>query len=118
MAKPYNAGDEQQVAKARKSAAQERQDFDAALRWVLADERGRRVLWQLLLDGRLFQQSYLGNAEAAVFAEGRRSVGLQWWDRIEAADLGYCVRMMMENKEPADDRADPDPDADKRDAES
>jgi hypothetical protein len=120
MARPYNAADPQQIAKAQKVTDQQRQDFDVALRWVLADERGRRVLWQLLLDGRLFEQSYLGDAEAAVFNEGRRSLGLQWWDRVERADPGYCIRMMIENlKEPADDGTDPDdPDRDADDSDA
>lgn len=51
-------------------------DDDAALGWLMADGRGRRVVWRLLGDAGLFRSSIGPTPEITAFNEGRRSLGL------------------------------------------
>lgn len=58
---------------ARKTAEQEAEDF----KWIMADKRGRRVVWGLLERSGLYKSSFTGNSET-FFREGARNVGLQY----------------------------------------
>ena len=49
---------------------------DAAFCWLMADRRGRRVVWQLLADAGVFRSSMTVTPELTAFNEGRRSTGL------------------------------------------
>jgi hypothetical protein len=49
---------------------------DASIRWLLADRRGRRVVWWLLADAGVFRSSMGATPELTAFNEGRRSTGL------------------------------------------
>lgn len=64
-----------------KDAKDAERELDDALLWVLADVRGRKVLWWLLTVCGVFRLSMTGNSQT-FFNEGMRNVGLALMDRI------------------------------------
>lgn len=60
---------------------QERQRLKAQrhaddIKWLLGDERGRRLYWKWLSDSHIFRTSFTGNSET-FFKEGERNRGLE-----------------------------------------
>ncbi len=84
----YDAGDRRHVERRRKAATGEHRQNDAALRWLMADARGRRFVWALLGRAGLFRSSMAHSAELTAFNEGRRDTGL--------ALLGDVMRLCPE----------------------
>jgi hypothetical protein len=82
---PYNAGDEEQVAKVARTAKQKDKQADADLKWVMSDARGRRFVWALMARSGIYRNSYLagqGQGEAVAFYEGERNIGLELLARV------------------------------------
>lgn len=84
----YDAGDRRHVERRRKAANGAHRQNDEALRWLMADARGRRFVWALLGKAGLFRSSMAGSAELTAFNEGRRDIGL--------ALLGDVMRLCPE----------------------
>lgn len=62
------------------------------LKWVMSDARGRRFVWRLLSQARVFHASFTGEALSSAFNEGARSAGLkQLADIHEACPQQYLV---------------------------
>ena len=78
-------------------------DKDDLLR-LLADRRGRRFLWRLLVRAGVFRNSVTG-PRADGLAEGRRSLGLGVLNDILAADPSAYLAMIEENRR-SEDRCD------------
>lgn len=57
--------------KRQQAALQEAEDF----KWLMADKRGRRIIWGLLEKTGMYRSSFTGNSET-FFREGQRNVGL------------------------------------------
>jgi len=53
-----------------------RHERDASFCWLMADRRGRRVVWRLLSDAGVFRASMAATPELTAFNEGRRATGL------------------------------------------
>lgn len=88
---------------ARRSEAKEQSRFEAAvelddIKWLMGSKRGRRIVWRLLAEARLYQQSFDGNANWAIFNEGKRSVGLKLMAQIHAVDGGADAYALMCNE--------------------
>ena len=66
------------------------------LRWMMADVRGRRVLWWLFEFSGLYRQSFGPDPCATAFAEGRRSVGLALLDEVHGAVPDGYARLLQE----------------------
>ncbi len=77
---------------AAKSAAAEADD----LRWLVSDKRGRRILARLIRSTGVNQRSHTGNSET-FFREGRRSVGIELQERLEADHFEEYILMLKEN---------------------
>ena len=82
-------------AEQERHAAIKRQRDEDDLKWVLSDKRGRRMLASVLAVTGLYQGSFTGNSET-FFREGRRAVGLQLLERIQAADPEAYPKMLKE----------------------
>lgn len=68
------------------------------LKWVMSDARGRRFMWRLLSQARVFHSSFTGESLSSAFNEGLRSAGLKHLADIhEACPQQYLV-MMKEAK--------------------
>jgi hypothetical protein len=72
----YDAGNRRHVERRQMSAKVERQQLDEALRWLMSDIRGRRVVWELLGKAGVFRSSMAPSPETTAFNEGRRDLGL------------------------------------------
>lgn len=77
----------------QRAATKEQSRFDAAIelddiRWLMSGKRGRRFMWRLLGDARLYQQSFDGNANWSIFNEGKRSIALKLMAQIHSIEGG------------------------------
>jgi len=71
-----NAADAGQVRKARKREKLKRDQWLQDLRAVLKTEAGKRVLWHVLEESRVFASSFSGDPHSTSFNEGRRYFGI------------------------------------------
>lgn len=75
--------------KAHEKATQDLQDRDRLtqrrdaddFKWLMADPRGRRIVWKLLELTGVYRSSFTGNSET-FFREGERNIGLKLIDKI------------------------------------
>jgi len=77
----------------QRAAAKEQTRFEANvelddIRWLMSGKRGRRIMWRLLGDARLYQQSFDGNANWSIFNEGKRAISLKLMALIHSIDNG------------------------------
>lgn len=78
--------DERRLSARERRIRRQQAQADADLREVLATRAGRAVLFQILRDGRVYEQSFNPDStHLTAFNEGRRSVGNQLLARIELA---------------------------------
>ena len=77
-------------------AVQERELIAADLAWLMADPRGRRILWRLWQSTGVFGPAVTDPAHQA-FAEGRRSVGLEYWQHVVSASPPAAASALTEN---------------------
>lgn len=80
----YDAGNRRHVEKKAKTSKQHRRRLADALRWLMADPRGRLLMWERLSDAGVFRSSFVDCPERTAFNEGRRALGLR--------DLGQIMR--------------------------
>jgi hypothetical protein len=83
-----------------RSTAKEQSKFEAAvemddIRWLMSGKRGRRLMWRLLGDARLYQQSFDGNANWSIFNEGKRSIALKLMAQIHSIEGGLELYAQM-----------------------
>lgn len=87
-------------AKAEHEALLVKQQEEDDVRWLMGDERGRRLVWRWLSEAGLFRTSYAPEALAIAFAEGQRNQGL----RLQALVMEHApqqfVRMLAEAQAP------------------
>lgn len=69
------------------------------LRAVLSTPAGRRILWGILEDARVFQGSFTTDAGVTAFNEGQRAVGLKLLERITDASPKAFYEMMEASNE-------------------
>ena len=73
---PYDSGNQRHVERREKAAKTARRRRDEALRWLMADNRGRRFVWRLLAKAGIFRSSFVESPQLTAFNEGRRDIGL------------------------------------------
>lgn len=64
----------------RQRLAAEVEELD--VKWLMGSKRGRRIVWRLLEQARVFQLSFDTNAMRMAFAEGNRNFGNRTLDLI------------------------------------
>lgn len=94
-----NAGDEAVVRQQRGEGRRGRLKRDNALRYLLADIRGRHFLWELLEQTGINTCSFHGDPLWAAFNEGSRNVGLTLQADIMALDPDSYLTMIQEHRE-------------------
>lgn len=77
----------------------QQQDEDD-MRWLMADERGRRLVWNWLGDAGLFRSSYTTDALAMAFNEGQRNRGLALQAQVMQHAPEQFIRMLAEAQSP------------------
>lgn len=112
---PYDSGNPQDVAKARKRQRIEQQKHDADFRWLMADERGRRLVWGWLNAANIFATSMRATPELTAFEEGQRNRGLALMSDITRLCSAMYQKMVAEaqTKTPAE-KAEPNGEDDGR----
>jgi len=78
---------------------------DTDLSWILADPRGRRVLWRIIASAGVWERIRAPNPDIH-YREGRRDVGIELMERIDSVDAAAVPLMMQEarNQELLNDR--------------
>lgn len=96
------AADPKAVRKREKDAKRRDQIAADDLRAVMGTPQGRRFVWALLTDARVYSTSFRHGepVESAVFREGERNAGLKLLDRLHrtCADL-YSLMVREQNPE-------------------
>jgi len=95
-----DAGDRSPLAKCRGSEHQKRhrvlsERHDADLVWLMCQREGRRFIWRLLQNCRLYETGFTGTS-AAFFREGERNVGLAVLADIVRLCPDLHARMVIE----------------------
>lgn len=95
---PFDLGAEQE-ARAEEAARvdllrqQEAEDF----KWLMADRRGRRIIFRWLERSGVFRSSYTGGAET-FFREGQRNVGLMLLAQVNEHAPQLYATMLKEQR--------------------
>lgn len=85
---------QQQQARERAEKLAEMDGADWA--WLMAQKRGRRLVWRLLGQTGLFRTSFTGNNET-FFKEGKRHIGLEIVQKITAYAAEDYAKMFAES---------------------
>lgn len=93
-----NAADARQVKIAGRAEAREREDELNDWRAVLGTESGRRLLWRILVQCRVFGSVFDPSAEKMAFNAGRQDVGHFVMGEISEADEQKLLLMMQESQ--------------------
>lgn len=75
----------------------ERDDED--VKWLMADKRGRRIMWRLLNEASVYNQTFTGENNQTNFNEGRRSIGNKWLALIHKLCPESYYKMVLEANE-------------------
>lgn len=87
------ARDTQRADKSR--TERERDDND--LRFIMADARGRRFIWQQLATAGIYRSSFAADPLVMAHAEGKRDTGLRLLDRLLRVTPGDYLKAQEEN---------------------
>ena len=79
--------------KARRMDDQERRELLAAVKDLLAEEKGKRLVWWILEQAHVFQNSFTGNSHT-FFLEGERNVGLKLFALCMEAEPAFMGRLI------------------------
>lgn len=97
MSRSLTDAQAQRKAEERLKARREQQLDD--WRWLLSEQRGRRLVFDLLEETGLLKSSYTGDAGLSACAEGKRMVGVAIFETIKLADVGSLSLIFKENHE-------------------
>lgn len=94
---PLDTKAQEKAESDRKEAAertehQRTEDF----KWLMADPRGRRIVWWLLEQAGVYRSSFTGNSET-FFREGERNIGLKIVFMIHSHCPELYAKMTKEN---------------------
>ena len=94
--------------KARKLSAREQRELLTAVRALLTGEAGKLLVWWLLEQSHVFQNSFTGNS-TTFFLEGERNVGLKLFALCMDADPEFMQKLVdfKREREPAQDAQSP-----------
>jgi hypothetical protein len=82
----YDAGDANQIAEKTKAANARRDRLIDALRWLLADRRGRRYLADLVRESGALQRVVGADPQTVMFLDGQRSLGFKVLNDVRSLD--------------------------------
>ena len=100
---PYDPTDLEGQDASRKAEATRRRLADEVeqldVMWLMGSKRGRRILWRLLEQSRVFQLSFDPDASRMAFNEGARSYGNRLWGLIHSACPEQYAVMLKESND-------------------
>lgn len=89
---------EAQQHQARERAEKLAEMDGADWQWLMAQKRGRRLVWRLLELTGLYRTSFTGNSET-FFREGKRHVGLEIISKLTTYASDDYAKMFAESKD-------------------
>jgi hypothetical protein len=95
-AKPYDAGDEEQVSKQKTTHRSKAETDDEYLRVVISTYEGRALVWRILALAGVFRSSFTGDVHT-YYNEGKRGIGLEIIEILNTVDPQALVLMQDEN---------------------
>jgi hypothetical protein len=87
--------EDQRKAKSQREAAKKAEDED--LRWLMANKRGRRVVWRLLEQAAVFRPSFNSDALVMAFNEGTKDQGRRLLQQVQVVCSDLYFEMTKEN---------------------
>lgn len=94
-----NAADKKQVSAAKRKERSARENELTDIGHILSSFNGRRFMWRILKNCRVFSTSYVGgDPYATTFNEGSRNVGLELLGDIHEASPDAYMTMVKESK--------------------
>ena len=99
-----------------RSAKARQRRLDEAFKWLMADARGRLLMWDRLAHAGVFHSSMSPTPELTAFHEGRRDLGLRDLGQIMRLCPEHYLRMAAEAEEAAFSQGDKDDGRDDRPA--
>jgi hypothetical protein len=95
---PYDAGNRRHVERRTRLRKLRERRVAEAFRWLMADARGRLLMWERLSEAGVFRSSIAPSAELTAFREGRRDMGLRDLDLIMRLCPEQYARMAAEQQ--------------------
>jgi hypothetical protein len=95
---PYDAGNRRHVERRGKARRQRDRRLAEAFKWLMADARGRLLMWERLGEAGVFRISFASSAELTAFREGRRDMGLRDLELIMRLCPEQYLRMAAEQQ--------------------
>lgn len=84
---------------ARKLKARLRRETEESdYKWLMSTARGRRIVWRMLEQSKVYQLSFSTDAMAMAFNEGNKNFGLQLLATISALAPAEYLEMIKEAK--------------------
>lgn len=90
--------DEQQQAAADAQAEARRLEIED-IQWLMADKRGRRIMWRLLAEAGIYRTSFNNSGSVTAFNEGKRQIGLVLIAEINDHAANQFLVMLKEHKD-------------------
>lgn len=96
----YDPTNEQQQGEAHEESAKvarlRRLEEIGDIRWLMSEERGRRLVWRLLAMTGVYRSSFNSSGSVMAFNEGQRNIGLKLVADIHEACPEQYTRMRKE----------------------
>lgn len=87
----------------RLKARLRRETEESDYKWLMSTAQGRRIVWRMLEQSKIYQLSFSIDAMAMAFNEGNKNFGLQLLATISALAPAEYLEMIKEAKnDPAD----------------
>jgi hypothetical protein len=97
--KPYDAGDEKDVAQAKRKEHNETKQEINDLHAIMDTKAGRRTMWRLLSKCGVYHESFSPDALLMANREGSRKIGLQYLELLTTHCLDKYQLMEKEQRE-------------------
>ncbi len=94
---PRNAADRDQVDKSQAAQDKARYEYLKDMEWVLSDPRGRRVIWNILEETKVFGEVWDPGVRIH-FNVARQDYGKKIMGDVVDVGPGVLVNMMVENQ--------------------
>lgn len=96
---PHDIRGQERAKSQKDTAAQIARDTEEAdIKWLVSSKRGRRIVWRMLEDARVFHPTFNTNAMQMAFNEGNRNAGNKLLTLVNNASPDALVTMITESK--------------------
>lgn len=94
----HNVANPEDVKAQRDREKIERKQEKLDWEWLLQQGPGRRIVWRLMEECRIYEESFTGHANTTFVNEGMRKIGLSIIQKVIRARPDALTEMMIESK--------------------